>query len=330
MRIRSGLLAALMLLGGACSAHIRDLSLAPVAAKAGTPPIPLEVAYFMDEKSLATTDVANLGEEGNVRVGVGRLVDASFRGTLAAIFQTVSVPEANPFSRPQWTFEYPGYVIPSFREVAINGANQETQVSVIVSFYMRGRRKVGEAFLSAQTSRFTIDQAQLSEDERKEFASGSREAILAMSMRQSVRSLCEQLVQARRDLLASAPYKGGLVLAGPLLLPVGVDFEPGDTTRIVPNALADLNKVAAVLQKSTKVRIRIEVHAFDHLGSVSEKPPKILAPERATILRRFFQQADIAASRVEAVSLEDFFPIADNTTPEGWDRNDRIDFVVLK
>ncbi len=330
MHFRSVFVAALLALAGACSAHIRDLSLGPAAAKAGGPPIPLEIAYFMDEKSLGTTDVASLGEEGNVRISVGRLVDASFRETLAGVFQAVSVPEANPFSRPQWTFDYPGYIVPAIREIAINGANQETQISVLVSFYMKGRRKVGEAFLSAKSSRFTIDQARLSEDERKEFSSGSREAILGMSMRQSVRSLCEQFVRARRELLASAPYKGGLVLAGPLLLPLGVDFEPADATRIVPNALADLNKVAAILQKRPKERVRIEVHVFDHLGKVGEKTPKMLGPERAVILRRFFQQADITASRVEAVSLEDFFPIADNTTPDGWDKNDRIDFVVLK
>ncbi|MEW6776639.1 MAG: OmpA family protein [Bdellovibrionota bacterium] len=317
---------------GACAKHIQDLAVTidPVTA-ASAQKMPSELAYYMDKAYSQRHDVVALPGAGNFRLPIGPTLDKTFQQSLAPLFDRLSVLPNDIYFGPQLMFDYPAYFVAEIRSVAINPTNQGVQLGVNVSIYIRGRRKIGEAQVAATTSAASLERASLSEADRKVLGSGDAKEIMALVVRQACHEVVAEFLKVMPSLVKVAQHKGEAVFVGPYQLPLTVDFKAGNPTRLVDTqSLNDLNRVVEVLEKNPALRLRVEVHAFDHLGQVGEFPPKILGPERAKVLRQFLEKAGISSSRIEAISHEEQFPVGDNRTQAGWDRNDRVDFVVLR
>ncbi|MFN0061184.1 MAG: OmpA family protein [Myxococcaceae bacterium] len=114
---------------------------------------------------------------------------------------------------------------------------------------------------------------------------------------------------------------GGLRLKGTVL------FETGKAI-IRPQSFPLLNEVYEILSKNPKVGpIRIDGHT-DNQGS---RPYNIdLSRRRAQAVREHLVQKGISASRLRTQGFGFDVPVATNETPEGRQKNRRVDFTVIE
>jgi chemotaxis protein MotB len=93
-----------------------------------------------------------------------------------------------------------------------------------------------------------------------------------------------------------------------------------------------LGKVAAQMASSPH-RIEVEGHTDNVpiVGGLAQRYPTNweLAAARAARVVRLFQEAGIKGPRLRAVSRSEYQPVAANDTPEGRERNRRIDIRLL-
>ncbi len=93
-----------------------------------------------------------------------------------------------------------------------------------------------------------------------------------------------------------------------------------------------LGKVAAQMVRSPH-RVEVEGHTdtVPIVGGLAQRYPTNweLAAARAARVVRLFQEAGIDGTRLRAVSRSEYQPVAANDTPEGRERNRRIDIRLL-
>lgn len=106
-----------------------------------------------------------------------------------------------------------------------------------------------------------------------------------------------------------------------------VMFEKAAAT-IKPDSHALLKDVADVLKQNRQVKkVRIEGHTDSDGGANYNKK---LSQQRADSVKKFLVGLGIAESRLEAVGFGEKKPIADNKTPEGKEKNRRVEFNVIE
>jgi outer membrane protein OmpA-like peptidoglycan-associated protein len=89
-----------------------------------------------------------------------------------------------------------------------------------------------------------------------------------------------------------------------------------------------LNDVATVLQQNPGItKIRVEGHT-DSDGS--DEYNKTLSQDRADAVMKFLVDAGVEESRMEAVGFGEEKPIAPNDSPEGKEKNRRVEFNILE
>lgn len=89
-----------------------------------------------------------------------------------------------------------------------------------------------------------------------------------------------------------------------------------------------LNDVATVLKQHPGItKIRIEGHT-DSDGS--DEYNKTLSQDRADAVMKFLVYAGVEESRMEAVGFGEEKPIAPNDSPEGKEKNRRVEFNILE
>lgn len=327
------LLVALLTLTSACAViggHISDMEIKPERVLAQSQqPIPLELAYYMDIQHRGLTQAVGLAGGDNVRVHIGKLLDDTMQKNLKLAYKYVTVLPNHLYNTKQWAFDYPGTVIVEIEEVAINPANQSVKMSAVFSFFVRGRRKVGEARIAESTTPINLRADETTEAERKIIDSGSDADRLELATQKTISKIARRYFILQPKLLKPVKFKGELTFVSPYQLPLSIDFKPSSPEHVDGAALAAFRSAAAKLKKYPGIRIRIEVHAFDYLDKVYEYPPKILAPRRAETLKNAFIREGIDPNRIETFPMEDAFPIANNKIESGWDANDRVDLVVL-
>ena len=87
-----------------------------------------------------------------------------------------------------------------------------------------------------------------------------------------------------------------------------------------------LNEVTQALRDFPSVRVRVEGHT-DIRGSAAHN--QRLSMARAESVRRYLVQHGIAADRLEAKGYGPTVPIDTNATPQGRERNRRVEFVII-
>lgn len=106
----------------------------------------------------------------------------------------------------------------------------------------------------------------------------------------------------------------------------GILFATGSAT-LRPESTPTLKEIARTLDRYGDLRLRIEGHT-DNTGS--EATNHALSDARANAVREHLMQAyGIAADRLESEGMGQSKPVAENTSPEGRQRNRRVELVRL-
>lgn len=169
--------------------------------------------------------------------------------------------------------------------------------------------------LSAQEADAARAQAaqakRLAEAQAEEAGLARREAELAMAAADSLRVQMQNLT-ARRD------GRGEVMTLGESVFP------PGRAT-LLPEALANLDRVVEFVGTDPARRVRIEGHT-DNRGGANLN--QVLSQRRAEAVRDALVQRGVDAGRIAVVGLGADRPVATNDTAAGRARNRRVEIIV--
>ena len=109
-------------------------------------------------------------------------------------------------------------------------------------------------------------------------------------------------------------------------------FDSGKA-EVKPGGLVVLGKVIEILKTVSDKNIRIEGHT-DNVpitGSLAQRYPTKweLSAARAINVTRYLQKQAIDAATLSAIAFGEFRPVASNSTPEGREKNRRIEIVLV-
>ncbi len=98
-----------------------------------------------------------------------------------------------------------------------------------------------------------------------------------------------------------------------------------DEARLLPTSAPALDQLVVLLTVNPTFAITIGGHTDD---TNTEYHNQLLSRERAEAVRQYLISKRIAPKRLTAVGYGDTQPVADNRTPEGRERNRRVEFTV--
>ena len=110
-----------------------------------------------------------------------------------------------------------------------------------------------------------------------------------------------------------------------LLAQRGIEFAPGGNT-ITPSGAGTLELLVPLLQREAPARFEIAGHT-DNLGDAQTN--LALSRARAAAVRDALGQHGLDPKRFDVAGYGDQRPVADNTTPQGRQRNRRIEINLL-
>ncbi len=99
-----------------------------------------------------------------------------------------------------------------------------------------------------------------------------------------------------------------------------------NSSYLTENAKAELSKLVKVLKESNG-KLRVDGHT-DATGTPEYN--LWLSEKRAASVEKFLVDAGISSSRISTKGLGQTKPVADNKTPDGRQRNRRVEVVILK
>lgn len=103
---------------------------------------------------------------------------------------------------------------------------------------------------------------------------------------------------------------------------------PTNSSYLTDAAKTELSKLVKVLKGANgKNDIRVDGHT-DAIGTAEYNV--WLSEKRAASVEKFLVDSGISASRISTKGLGQSKPIADNKTPEGRQKNRRVEVVILK
>ncbi len=104
-----------------------------------------------------------------------------------------------------------------------------------------------------------------------------------------------------------------------------LEFETGKDI-IKESSIPSLTELAEVLNKKPDWRLQISGHT-DNVGDAQAN--LVLSKKRAEAVKRFMESKGIAADRLVALYFGETQPIADNNTPEGRQKNRRVEMTII-
>jgi outer membrane protein OmpA-like peptidoglycan-associated protein len=185
----------------------------------------------------------------------------------------------------------------------------------------RSNARADQAEREAQNSR---DQAALLKQETeaaKKYAKAQaqeanlakQEAELAMEEADSLRKKLNSIATEQTD-------KGLMMTLGDFV------FDSGRST-IKQEAVDNFSKVVDFINTYPNKKVRIEGHTD---SSGSNKLNLKLSQKRADAVKNLLIKNGISASQIQAVSMGEDFPIAENSTNAGKAKNRRVEIIILK
>jgi outer membrane protein OmpA-like peptidoglycan-associated protein len=102
-------------------------------------------------------------------------------------------------------------------------------------------------------------------------------------------------------------------------------FETGKAT-LIPDSYPQLNQIISFLENNETIRLELSGHT-DNVGSM--KLNTKLSEDRAKAVVDYMVSNGIAATRLESKGYAYTQPIAPNDTPDGREKNRRVEFKIL-
>jgi len=195
-----------------------------------------------------------------------------------------------------------------------------------------------EAELAAQQA----EQAKAQAEQAKSEAEAARQAALAQQQQLSVEADKARAAAQEADRLRQQAEKDKADLRARLLQQLSAVLETHDTARglianmgdvlfqtgkyeLKPEARERLAKVSGILLAYSSLKVAIEGHT-DAVGT--DEYNQRLSEQRAEAVRDYLVNQGVAAPAVTARGLGKMQPIASNDTPEGRQRNRRVELVL--
>lgn len=101
---------------------------------------------------------------------------------------------------------------------------------------------------------------------------------------------------------------------------------PTNSSYLTEKAKVELAKLSKILKEDTSKKIRVDGHT-DATGT--EEYNVWLSDKRAASVKKYLEENGISASRIATKGHGPSKPVADNKTPEGRQKNRRVEVVIL-
>ena len=111
-----------------------------------------------------------------------------------------------------------------------------------------------------------------------------------------------------------------MILTGKIAFKLNSEKPTADSMKV-------LKQLAAFLNKKTDLRVRIEGHS-DSVGP--DQKNFEMSQQRAEKVKEVLVKEGVTAERLQTVGMGDKNPIASNVTPEGQEKNRRVEFHLME
>lgn len=101
---------------------------------------------------------------------------------------------------------------------------------------------------------------------------------------------------------------------------------PTNSSYLTDKAKVELSKLTKIMKEKSAKNIRVDGHT-DATGTVEYNV--WLSDKRATSVKKFLQDSGIPSSRITTQGLGQAKPVSDNKTPEGRQKNRRVEVTIL-
>lgn len=101
---------------------------------------------------------------------------------------------------------------------------------------------------------------------------------------------------------------------------------PTNSSYLTDDAKIELSKLSKLMLEDTSKKVRVDGHT-DATGT--EEYNQWLSEKRAASVKDFLKEAGVAPSRISTEGFGQTSPVADNKTPEGRQKNRRVEVVIL-
>jgi len=105
-----------------------------------------------------------------------------------------------------------------------------------------------------------------------------------------------------------------------------LEFETG-TDKISDKSLSSLEELATLLISKPMYKLEISGHT-DNVGNAAKNLK--LSQSRSNAVKSFLTKKGVPAAQMKAFGFGSKKPVADNKTPEGRQRNRRVEFKIVK
>lgn len=101
---------------------------------------------------------------------------------------------------------------------------------------------------------------------------------------------------------------------------------PTNSSYLTEKAKVELSKLAKILKEDTSKKIRVD----GHTDSTGEAGYNVwLSEKRAASVKKFLEDAGIGTGRISTKGFGQTKPVSDNKSPEGRQKNRRVEVVIL-
>lgn len=101
---------------------------------------------------------------------------------------------------------------------------------------------------------------------------------------------------------------------------------PTNSSYLTDKAKVELDKLSKLLKEDKSKKIRVDGHT-DATGT--QEYNVWLSDKRAASVKKYLQDAGVGASRITIKGFGPSKPVADNKTPEGRQKNRRVEVIIL-